>query len=186
MLRAATPVFCLSLLLAACSFDSLGGGGSTSDTLPATTNGGGEGQGLARPPSLDEGEGGASGAEGDFSSLAEPDQGFDPNQPEPVISSDGQTISIREGDLNTQEIRQQTDQEREAVRSAELETCYQYAHAQTLHDRQIISDQNAAFDDSTFDQNLSQIQLRAEYFGQQRRERRLIHNCMASRGFESR
>lgn len=186
MLRAATSVFCLSLLLAACSFDSLGGGGSTGDTLPPTTNGGGEGQGLALPPSLDGGDGGTSGTEGDFSPLAEPDQGFDANQPEPVVSSDGQTISIREGDLNTQEIRQQTDQETEAERRAALKTCYRYAHAQTLHDRQIISDQNAAFDDSTFDQNLSEIQQRAEYFGQQRRERRLIRDCMASRGFESR
>ena len=183
MLRAATSVFSLSLLLAACAFDSLSGENASSDPLPATTEGE-AGEGLTRPPSLGADEAGLSGGEADYSRTEEPGPSFDPNEPEPIVSRDDQSISIRAGDFNSETLRQETEAEREAARSAALETCYSYAHAQTLHDRQIISDQNAAFDDSTFDQNLSQIQQRAEYFGQQRRERRLIRECMAARGFE--
>jgi hypothetical protein len=65
-----------------------------------------------------------------------------------------------------------------------MESCYHYARAQTRHDRQIINDQDAAFDDSSFDPTVARMQRQATDFGLKRRERRLIQECLEARGYK--
>ena len=71
----------------------------------------------------------------------------------------------------------------EAQRRADTAACYEYARAQTRHDQQIIDDQGAAFEDSTFEPSLARAQRQGELYGLKRRERRLIQDCMKSKGY---
>jgi hypothetical protein len=73
----------------------------------------------------------------------------------------------------------------EAQRRADTAACYEYARAQTRHDQQIIEDQGAAFDDSTFEPSLARAQRQGELYGLKRRERRLIQDCMEAKGHAS-
>lgn len=136
-----------------------------------------EGYGLSRPAGL--------GEEGEDLTIppanvsSPPAEGGDVTSPEieeeVVIIEEPEVVEeLEEGEA----IRRYEEARREATAS-----CYRYAHAQTLHDQQIIDDQSAAFDDSTFDPNLSRIQSQAEEFGLKRRERRLMESCLRAKGF---
>jgi hypothetical protein len=73
----------------------------------------------------------------------------------------------------------------EAQRRADTAACYEYARAQTRHDRLIIDDQGAAFDESTFEPTLARAQRQGEAYGLRKREKRLIQDCMEAKGYAS-
>ena len=92
--------------------------------------------------------------------------------------STGSNIVVRGPDASLWRSKGNGEQESKEA----IESCYRYALAQTRHDRQIIDDQDAAFDDSSFDPSLARIQREATDFGLKRRERRLIQECLEARG----
>lgn len=87
-----------------------------------------------------------------------------------------------EGELVVIEEDEELVQEKRRLDTA---ACYEYARAQTRHDQRIIDDQSAAFDDSTFEPSLKRAQQQGEQFGLRKREKRLIQDCMQTKGYES-
>ena len=95
-------------------------------------------------------------------------------------SGERSNIVVKGPDENLWRSSEQSEEKRRQT----MESCYRYARAQTRHDRQIISDQDAAFDDSSFDPTVARIQRQATDFGLKRRERHLIQECLEARGYE--
>lgn len=95
---------------------------------------------------------------------------------ESAVKSD---VVVKQPDRRLWRSREENADERQEV----MDSCYRYARAQTHHDRQILSDQDAAFDDSSFDPSVARMQRQSTDYGLKRRERRLIQGCLEARGY---
>ena len=158
--------FIVSISLAACS-SGVPPGSDGAEPVPPPTFESGDTEGAAVP---------ATSSGGGAEESAVPATSSGSGAEESAVKSD---VVVKQPDRRLWRSGEENADERQK----DVDSCYRYARAQTHHDRQILSDQDAAFDDSSFDPSVARMQRQSTDYGLKRRERRLIQGCLEARGY---